>query len=251
MRYLIGLHQLADVFGFLANNKGMSEIEVRNPREIWGEWEAHLLNDEAPSIFFRALFDRDKFPRHYPFQLIADLKRVPQQPDHHPEGDVFEHTMQVVDIAASLRRESKDPRVLMAAALLHDLGKIPTTKLRHGRLTAYDHDKEGEKLAREFLRCCTDEEDFTEQVCALVRWHMQVMFVAHSLPFADIHSMLRKVSPHEIALLAFSDRLGRGPLSPTAIEKEKKNIKMFLARCDTCKARENASLNGAPEFKKR
>ena len=102
----------------------------------------------------------------------------------------------------------------MAAALLHDLGKIPTTKLRHGRLTAYDHDKAGEKLAREFLRCCTDDEGFLARVCALVRWHMQVMFVAHNLPFADIRGMLHSVSPHEIALLAYCDRLGRGPVAP-------------------------------------
>jgi putative nucleotidyltransferase with HDIG domain len=209
----------------------MQRIEAQDTKEIWGDWEAHLFNDEAPSKYFRALFSSTGFPRQYPFSMIADLKRVPQNPDHHPEGDVLEHTLQVVDFAATLKSESEDPRALMAAALLHDLGKIPATKLRNGRITAYDHDKEGEKLAREFLRRCVDDEEFITRVCALVRWHMQVLFVAHNLPFADIRGMLRSVNPHEIALLAYCDRLGRGPLSSSMVEKEKKNIQMFLTRC--------------------
>ena len=166
----------------------------------------------------------------YPFSLIADLKRIPQQPEHHPEGDVFNHTMQVTDLAATVKHESEDARAFMWAALLHDLGKIPTTKLRKGKITSYDHDKEGEKLARDFLQRCTDEEEFISRVCALVRWHMQVLFVANNLPFADLHGMLRDVKPNEIALLAYCDRLGRGKLSREKVEKEQKSIQSFLDR---------------------
>jgi len=190
-----------------------------------------LLNDEAPSMYFRALFDSGSFPRQLPFSMIAELKDVPQQPDHHPEGDVLEHTLQVVDLAATRKQESRDPRAFMWAALLHDLGKKTMTKIRSGRITAYDHDKEGAKLAREFLRQCTDDEGFIRRVCALVRWHMQVMFVAHKLPFADIRGLLRSVPPQEISLLAWCDRLGRGALSLKAVEKERRNIEAFLARC--------------------
>lgn len=167
----------------------------------------------------------------YPFSLIADLKRIPQQPEHHPEGDVFNHTMQVTDLAATVKHESEDARAFMWAALLHDLGKIPTTKLRKGKITSYDHDKEGEKLARDFLQRCTDEEEFISRVCALVRWHMQVLFVANNLPFADLRGMLRDVNPHEIALLAYCDRLGRGLLSHESVEREQKSIKLFLKKC--------------------
>jgi len=68
-------------------------------------------------------------------------------------------------------------------------------------------------------------------VCALVRWHMQVLFVAHHLPFAELPAMLRSVDPNEIALLVFCDRLGRGEKILKDIEKEEKNIGMFLSRC--------------------
>ena len=195
------------------------------------EFEAHLLGDGTPSAYFRVLLSEGRFPTVYPFSMIVRLKSVPQSPIHHPEGDVLEHTLQVVDIAASHRHESAEPRAFMWAALLHDLGKIPTTKTRNGKITAYDHDREGEKLARDFLRQCTNDEEFTERVCALVRWHMQVLFVAHKLPFADIGAMLRSVSPGEVALLAYCDRLGRGKMSPKAVEKEKNSIRLFMENC--------------------
>jgi uncharacterized domain HDIG len=127
-----------------------TEKAKKEPNVWFDEFEAHLLGDEKPSEYFTALINEGNFPAEYPFSMIPALKRIPQQKEHHPEGDVFNHTMQVTDIAASVKRESKDPRAFMWAALLHDLGKIPTTKIRKGKITAYDHDKEGEKLARGF-----------------------------------------------------------------------------------------------------
>ena len=208
-----------------------TEMNRLNNHVWFEEFEAHLMGDEVPSAYFRELLAKGRFPGEYPFSMIAGLKRISQQKEHHPEGDVLEHTLQVTDLAAAHRHESEEPRAFMWAALLHDLGKIPTTKLRKGRLTAYDHDKEGEKLARNFLQCCTDDEALIQRVCALVRWHMQVLFVAHKLPFADISAMLRSVSAKEIALLAYCDRLGRGQLPPKAVEAEKENIRLFMENC--------------------
>jgi putative nucleotidyltransferase with HDIG domain len=211
-----------------------AEMNRENNSAWFEEFETHLMYDSVPSVYFRQLLAEGRFPKEYPFSMIADLKRIPQQKEHHPEGDVLEHTLQVTDIAAARRHESEEPRAFMWAALLHDLGKIPTTRLRNGRITAYDHDREGEKLARLFLRLCTDDEALTARVCALVRWHMQVLFVAHRLPFADIGAMLRSVSPGEIALLAYCDRLGRGKLPPKAVEEEKENIRLFMENCTAC-----------------
>lgn len=57
--------------------------------------------------------------------------------------------MQVIDAAAHNRIKSREPVVFMWAALLHDLGKAPTTRLRKGRITAYDHDRVGAEMAEE------------------------------------------------------------------------------------------------------
>jgi putative nucleotidyltransferase with HDIG domain len=148
-----------------------------------------------------------------------------------PKATFFNHTMQVTDLAAGVKHRSADARAFMWAALLHDLGKLTTTKLRRGRITSYDHDVAGEKLAREFLQKCACDEALVTHVCALVRWHMQVMFISKNMPFADMPSMLASVDPGEVALLAYCDRLGRGKLSEKRIAQEKKDIETFLEKC--------------------
>ncbi len=213
----------------------MTEKPLKGIQEWFYEFDEHLLSEDAPSAYFKSLIDQGSFPDEYPFSLILELKAIPQQKQHHPEGSVFNHVMQVIDIAATFKNESLDPRAFMWAALLHDLGKIPTTKLRKGKIISYDHDIEGEKLTRDFLRRCTVDENFISHVCALVRWHMQVLFVVNGLPFADLHAMLRSVDPKEIALLVFCDRLGRGTKTSEEVEAERKKIQLFLSHCHKVK----------------
>jgi len=194
--------------------------------------ENHLLNDERPSAFLNGLLAGGGL-QEWPLSLLYQLVEVPQSPKHHPEGDVWNHTCMVVDEAAQRRSASRHPRSFMWAALLHDLGKPKTTRIRkNGRVTAYDHDREGEILARQFLHSIIPEqEDFIEQVARLVRWHMQVLFVVKELPFADISTMLAQVDLDEIALLALCDRLGRGELSMEVAAAEAENVRIFVEKC--------------------
>lgn len=209
-------------------------IEIRGKMEN-DKWfitfDEHLMHDKIPSEYFNDLVKDRRFPKMYPFTLLTDLIDVPQSPVHHPEGNVWNHTMLVVDNAADEKRLSKNPRVLMWAALLHDLGKISTTKERKGRITAYDHDKVGEKVARRFLEACVQDEAFIKQVSLLVRWHMQVLFVLKNLPFSNLEQMVREADPSEIALLSLCDRLGRGNNTEENVQKEKKNMLIFLEKC--------------------
>jgi len=163
--------------------------------------------------------------------MLGDLKKVEQSPDHHPEGNVWEHTLLVVDLAAEGKNVSEDPRVFMWSALLHDLGKAHTTKVRRGRITAYDHDKHGAILAAGFLQEFTDDEQFRKKVSRMVRWHMQTLFVVKKLPFADIDKMLSEVSLEEIAMLSLCDRLGRGNMTEKIRQKEIENINNFVQLC--------------------
>lgn len=199
--------------------------------ETFAQIEQHLLADEKPSVFLNAWLAGGNL-EEWPFNLLQQLVGVRQSPQHHPEGDVWNHTCMVVDEAAQRRTASRDPRSFMWAALLHDLGKPATTKIRNPkRVTAYDHDREGEKLARQFLLAVTDDINFIEQVTRLVRWHMQVLFVVKDLPFADIGTMLSEVNLDEIALLSWCDRLGRGELSLEAAAAEAENIRIFVEKC--------------------
>jgi len=198
-------------------------------RSFFNEIEMHLMEDEKPSEFL----DMDKTRpemQEFPFVYLRRLEDVEQSPVHHPEGNVWIHTLLVVDQAALRKNRSGDPRTFMWAALLHDIGKAVTTRLRKGKITAYDHDKAGGKLAVEFLEACGQEEEFIRAVTALVRWHMQALFVINSLPFAEIDEMKKHVSVREVALLALCDRLGRAVDIDAA--KEEENIRLFMERCE-------------------
>ena len=70
------------------------------------ELEKVLLNEEKPSIYFEELKNKNSLDEYFP--EIKALIGVVQSPIHHPEGDVFVHTMMVVDEAAKLRDKAKN-----------------------------------------------------------------------------------------------------------------------------------------------
>jgi putative nucleotidyltransferase with HDIG domain len=191
----------------------------------------HLLNDKQPSVYLNEISKTQMFEQ-YPLKLLSNLKKAEQSPKHHPEGNVWNHTMMVVDEAAKVRNESNSKKAFMWAALLHDIGKPDSTKIRNGKITSYDHDKIGAELARKFLMEFSDDDDFIKKVTLLVRWHMQILFVVNNLPFADVKNMKRQTDITEVALLGLCDRLGR--LNADR-RNEEANIKVFLEKCSANK----------------
>ena len=200
--------------------------------KLFEEFEKHLMEDEKPSIYFNKMIDNAGVFNEYPFTLLSELAKIPQSPQHHHEGNVWKHTMLVVDNAAKVKDLSEEPRSFMWGALLHDLGKAPTTKIRKGKITSYDHDKVGAELCKDFLKVFIEDDEFIKQVTALVRWHMQTLFVIKDLPFGDIKTMASEISIKEIALLSQSDRLGRGEMNSKKIKEEKENVKTFIRKCE-------------------
>ncbi len=197
-----------------------------NEKEIFLNIEEHLIRDDKPSIYLEDALKNHNLD-NYPFSMISDLQDVDQNPKFHPEGNVFIHTMMVIDQGAVNRERSKDKRVFMWALLLHDIGKKPTTKLRKGRLTSYNHDSVGAEMTREFLTYFNMEENFINEVRGLVRWHMQSLFVTKDMKFQNIGDMLRDVDINEIFLVSLSDRLGRGNLDKIEITKTKEEVRKF------------------------
>ncbi|NLO10262.1 MAG: HDIG domain-containing protein [Clostridiales bacterium] len=191
-------------------------------KNTFNEITSHLLNDNSPSEYFN---DLDKELREYPLSMIRELKNVEQSPKFHPEGNVWNHTMMVVDEAAKVKDYSNDSKVFMWAALLHDIGKPDTTKVRRGKITSYDHDIVGARLARKFLEFYTKDEDFIDTVFKMVKYHMHMLYVLKGLPFGNPARMIEETNIHDIALLCRCDRLGR---IGADIEAEHKNYKEFL-----------------------
>lgn len=144
---------------------------------IWGEMEKLLLRAERPSIglgWLHALGVIDQL-----FPEIKTLLEVPQDPEWHPEGDVFVHTRLVIDRARELIDDLPYAKqvTVMLAALAHDFGKPPTTEFIDGRLRSRGHEEAGVPPTESFLDRLNihtlDGYDVRAQVIALVREHLK------------------------------------------------------------------------------
>jgi tRNA nucleotidyltransferase (CCA-adding enzyme) len=144
----------------------LSELSVER---ILAELDKILLKAPFPSIAFEFLRTTNLL-RFFP--EIESMIDVPQDAEWHPEGDVFVHTMMVIDEAARLRRGDDDDPALMYGALCHDLGKPLTTEVIDGRIRSYNHDTEGVAVTETFLERLRAPAELTRKVCALVRHHL-------------------------------------------------------------------------------
>ncbi len=147
------------------------------PERIWGEIEKLLLRARCPSIGLKWLCELGAID-----QLFAEIKSlidVPQDTEWHPEGDVFVHTLLVVDRARELIDDLPYAKrvTVMVAALCHDFGKPPTTEFIEGRWRSRGHEEAGVAPTQSFLDRLNiytlDGYDVRAQVIALVREHLK------------------------------------------------------------------------------
>ncbi len=99
---------------------------------------------------------------------ISAMKGVEQPPEFHPEGDVFVHTLLLLD-----NLPSPCPLTLAWGALLHDVGKPPTFRVAPDRIRFDGHVEVGVKMAEAICRDLRFSNDETEQILALVDNHMR------------------------------------------------------------------------------
>jgi poly(A) polymerase len=104
----------------------------------------------------------------YVLPEIAAMKGVAQPPEFHPEGDVFVHTLMLLD-----HLPSPCPATLAWGALLHDVGKPPTFRVAPDRIRFDDHVAVGVKMAEEICRRLRFSNGDTAQILALVGNHMR------------------------------------------------------------------------------
>jgi tRNA nucleotidyltransferase (CCA-adding enzyme) len=184
---------------------------------VWGETEK-LLFAPRPSIGLALALELGVVQALFP--ELAALVACPQEPEWHPEGDVWVHTLQVVDQA----RERLDglPRpqqiVIMLGAVCHDFGKPATTALLDGRIRSIDHEEQGVGPATAFLDRLNvhslDGYDVRRQVLGLVAHHLKpgMWFkVRNEVGDGAFRRLAQKVDLELLARLAKADCLGRRP----------------------------------------
>lgn len=183
---------------------------------IWGELEKMLLRAQSPSRGFAYLRKFGALEKLFP--EIAALIDVPQDPDWHPEGEVFTHTMLVVDRARELIDDLPHARqvTVMLAALAHDFGKPATTEFIDGRWRSRGHEEAGVAPTESFLDRLNLHSlagyDVRSQVIAIVRDHLKPgEFYKKRAEVGDgaFRRLARKCEPDLLYRVARADSLGR------------------------------------------
>jgi tRNA nucleotidyltransferase (CCA-adding enzyme) len=202
---------------------------------IWGEFEKLLLRSKRPSVGLQAGLDLGVIDALFP--EFKALVGCPQEPAWHPEGDVWVHTLQAVDLAAGYIADLPMPKqiVVMLGTLCHDLGKPPTTKLIDGRIRSLDHEAAGlpptERVLDRLNVHTMDGYDVRKQILAIVDNHLKPGLLSRTRDKVGDAAFRRLALKCEIDLLyrvAKADSLGRR--APGAKEPDADAQEWFLER---------------------
>ena len=185
-----------------------------------GELKKALLKAEKPSIFFETLRGVNGLSFWFP-ELVA-LIGVMQNPLYHAEGDVWNHTMMVLDEAAKYKMQAGNPYGFMLAALCHDFGKAVTTEVIDGRIRSYDHEKAGIPLAEKFMERFGVDKETRVYACNLVELHMKPnALVREQSSVRATNRMYRKaLDTKALILLAKADHQGRKNAGDYAVAEQ-------------------------------
>jgi tRNA nucleotidyltransferase (CCA-adding enzyme) len=178
---------------------------------IWGEFIKLGTLGTDISAGLRVLAETG-WERHFP--PLGALHGVPQEPQWHPEGDVWTHSGLAAGQAARLADEAgvtgTDRLVLVLAALAHDFGKVTTTRTVKGRIISHGHAAAGVAPAVAFLRGAGCPHAIAARVATLVREHMNCAGRPSKTVVRRMARRLGGTSLTELALVIGADHAGRG-----------------------------------------
>ena len=190
------------------------ELARERVREEWFKWAEKSVKPSRGLEFLVAT----EWIEH--FSELNAMRGVPQDPEWHPEGDVFIHTAHCCDAMASLSEwkesDSETRIVYMLAVLTHDTGKALTTvqALKRGelRIISPGHEEAGGNLAEAFMERINAPRAIRERVVPLVVNHM-----AHFQTVSDraVRRLAKRLEPENIQgliTLMTADSFGRPPL---------------------------------------
>lgn len=189
-------------------------ISSLSSERVFEELKKALLKAEKPALFFENL--RIMGHLSYWFPEIEKLIGVSQSTVYHKEGDVYTHTMMVLDEAAKMRHTVQEPLYFMLSALVHDLGKVTATKFYNGNYHATGHEEAGAVIAKTFLHRITNEIALLEYVMNMTEFHTKPRMLAddNSSIKATNKMFDESVNPHDLIKLSLCDGLGKIPQKP-------------------------------------
>ena len=191
--------------------RSLSHRDLTQER-VFQEWKKLLLRGMD---FHRGLgFLRDcGWLQYYP-ELEA-LDSCNQDPQWHPEGNVWTHTLHCLNAFAKHRTGNEwEDLVVGLAVLCHDLGKPSTTIIKDGRIRSPGHAKAGVEVARNFIGRLTDHKQLTDEVLPLVQDHMTPLEFHHNgAGDSAIRRLAQRVKRIDrLVRVSTADKGGRPPL---------------------------------------
>lgn len=209
-------------------------LESLAQERIMAELGKALLKANKPSIFFQVLREMDQLTTWFP--EVEDLIGVEQNPRYHAEGDVWTHTMMVLDAAVVFARGGKCRNELgfMLSALCHDFGKVVATEFVNGGIHAYGHEVKGIPLVKTFIKRLTSEKDILDYVVNITRLHMKPNSMA------NMNSHIKKtnqmfddaIDPEGLICMALSDTYGQILGENSGLKEPGSNGDWLYARLD-------------------
>lgn len=182
-----GLTVEEETFELMKSMVEDGELDHLPAERVTGEIKKLLLQAERPSMGFEAMRALGIIEMYYPELLV--LEDTPQEPDWHPEGDVWIHTMMVIDAAAKIanrKAESGNPfeqftdeerLQIILGALCHDLGKPSTTAIgeKDGvqRIRSLGHEEAGVEPTKSLLAKWTFGQVALEVALASAKEHLK------------------------------------------------------------------------------
>lgn len=216
--------QFRSRFGFQVAPSTISicrALDLRNlsAERVEMEMKKALLESRRPSEFFECL--REMGQLGYWFKELEQLIGLEQNPEFHPEGDVWTHTMMVLDRAAQFRPYASDPYAFMLLALTHDFGKITTTEFVNGAIHAYGHEIQGAEIAERFLDRVCHGSDIKKYIANMIPNHMRPNKIAESRSAVKKtnHLFDSVLAPSDLIYFAICDK----PKLPYVLQSQDKD----------------------------
>ncbi len=210
-------------FGFEIEDKTLRAIRAAAPevdqvsRERVREELTRMLTEGAARRAFELLEQAGLLVEVLP--EVARMRGVEQPPQYHPEGDVWIHTLMLLE-----QLPAGVPATLAWGALLHDVGKPATFRVAPDRIRFDGHVEVGVRMAEEICHSLRMSNSDTEQILALVANHMR---------FADVEKMRDSTLKRFFRLNRFDEHLALHRMDCMASHRDLSLYKFALERYET------------------
>jgi len=214
------------------------ELALERVREEWFKWAQ---KSTVPSLGLKFLVET-QWVEHFP--EIQALLGTPQDPEWHPEGDVFTHTCHCLDALVQLpdwqAADAESRIVYTLAVLAHDFAKPQTTQagLKDGqpRIVSPGHQEAGGPLTEQFLNRINAPAGVRERVIPLVTHHLANLQRVTDRSVRRLAKRLEPATIRELVLIITADQYGRPPRPQLVSER----VRELQARAEELQVQSSA-----------